>query len=416
MPDTVIKVENLSKLYHLGELRHQTNSFRDKVVGFFNKNRGPKRAETIWALRDVSFEVEEGEVLGIIGRNGAGKSTLLKTLSRITKPTSGYAKIYGRVGSLLEIGTGFHPELTGRENIYLNGAILGMKKQDIERRFDEIVAFAEIEKFLDTPVKRYSSGMYMRLAFAVAAHLEPDILVVDEVLAVGDVEFQKKCLNKVEDAASGGTTVLLVSHNMASVLSLSTKCLLLDRGKLLAQGEPQEVIRTYKRTFGKQPLGQTDLSEVEHYGNGKARFFSISTRAFSDSGAVLPFPVTGCDIEFVIVIRAHYRIESTTVALTIYDEMENRLIDVNSLTKGESLSLFENQQTVVKFYLKNVRLKPDVYTIGLWLGIKNVADIDGVRYAASFKMEPLKKDILYTAPFPGVYACEFDYAVLDTSH
>src|SRR5581483_8501340 len=190
------------------------------------------KRETFWALKDVSFEVKVGEALGIIGRNGAGKSTLLKILSRITRPTTGYADVYGRVGSLLEVGTGFHPELTGRENIYLNGAILGMTRRDIQRRFDEIVAFAEVENFLDTPVKRYSSGMYMRLAFAVAAHLEPEILVVDEVLAVGDAEFQKKCLGKMGDVAKEGRTVLFVSHNMNAVEHLCQRVLLFQSGRL----------------------------------------------------------------------------------------------------------------------------------------------------------------------------------------
>jgi lipopolysaccharide transport system ATP-binding protein len=188
--------------------------------------------EVLWALKDVSFSVAPGEVVGIVGRNGAGKSTLLKVLSRITKPTTGEVDLYGRVGSLLEVGTGFHPELTGRENIFLNGAILGMKRSHIERKFDEIVAFAEVEKFLDTPVKRYSSGMYVRLAFAVAAHLEPEILIVDEVLAVGDASFQKKCLGKIGDVAKDGRTVLFVSHNMAAVKALCTRAMLLDGGRV----------------------------------------------------------------------------------------------------------------------------------------------------------------------------------------
>ncbi|MBI3951593.1 MAG: ABC transporter ATP-binding protein, partial [Acidobacteria bacterium] len=200
---------------------------------------------TIWALRDVSFEIKQGEVVGIIGRNGAGKSTLLKILSRITEPTEGYAEIHGRVGSLLEVGTGFHPELTGRENIYLNGAILGMKRTEIERKFDEIVAFAEVEKFIDTPVKHYSSGMYLRLAFAVAAHLEPEILLVDEVLAVGDAAFQKKCLGKMEDIGAQGRTVLFVSHNMPAVSRLCRRAILLDEGSVLRDGASHQVISAY---------------------------------------------------------------------------------------------------------------------------------------------------------------------------
>jgi lipopolysaccharide transport system ATP-binding protein len=216
------------------------------VVSLFSGNRngnGPE--EHLWALKDVSFEVAAGDVVGLIGSNGAGKSTLLKILSRITEPTLGCAKLYGRVGSLLEVGTGFHPELTGRENIFLSGAILGMRRAEIARKFDEIVAFADIEQFIDTPVKRYSSGMYVRLAFAVAAHLEPEILLVDEVLAVGDASFQKKCLGKMGDIARAGRTVLFVSHNMTSIESLCTSCLLIKSGKVEAKGTPAEIVGRY---------------------------------------------------------------------------------------------------------------------------------------------------------------------------
>ena len=245
MSNTVIKVENLCKLYRLGELHTRTNSLRDKVTSFFKKDGNTKKIETIWALKDISFEIDKGEAIGIIGRNGAGKSTLLKILSRITKPTTGKARINGRTGSLLEVGTGFHPELTGRENIYLNGAILGMYKKEISRKFDEIVAFAEIEKFIDTPVKRYSSGMYVRLAFAVAAHLEPEILLVDEVLAVGDFAFQKKCLEKMEDVTDKGKTVLFVSHNLTAVRNLCKRTLFMDCGRKVDFGDTPGIITKY---------------------------------------------------------------------------------------------------------------------------------------------------------------------------
>jgi lipopolysaccharide transport system ATP-binding protein len=251
MNDTVIYVENLSKKYMIGALQRQPDTFRDVMIGglqnswqrissvFHSKGDGnahPQADYAIWALKDISLEIKRGEVVGIIGRNGAGKSTLLKILSRITEPTEGRAILDGRVGSLLEVGTGFHPELTGRENIYLNGTILGMHKAEIDRKFDEIVEFSEIEQFLDTPVKRYSSGMYVRLAFAVAAHLEPEILVVDEVLAVGDAAFQKKCLGKMEDVSKQGRTVLFVSHNMQAVQRLCTRCVLLKGGRLDMEG------------------------------------------------------------------------------------------------------------------------------------------------------------------------------------
>ena len=238
MSDIAIRVENLGKKYTIGanQARYQTvrESLSNAFHQSFRTNKGQKSTEenAIWALKDVNFEVKQGEVLGIIGRNGAGKSTLLKILARITKPTTGRIELNGRVGSLLEVGTGFHPELTGRENIYLSGAILGMRRQEIIRKFDEIVDFAEIEKFLDTPVKRYSSGMYMRLAFAVAAHLEPEILLVDEVLAVGDAEFQNKCLGKMGEVANEGRTVLFVSHNMTAVKTLCKKGMLIEKGKV----------------------------------------------------------------------------------------------------------------------------------------------------------------------------------------
>ncbi|HZU85993.1 MAG TPA: ABC transporter ATP-binding protein, partial [Anaerolineaceae bacterium] len=258
----VIQVQNLSKKYRIGEAQSQYRTLRDSLTSKFRR-RKPNPDTEIWALKDVSFEVEQGEVVGIIGRNGAGKSTLLKVLAHITRPTEGRVILHGRVGSLLEVGTGFHPELTGRENIYLNGAVLGMRKKEIERKFDEIVDFAEIEKFLDTPVKHYSSGMYMRLAFAVAAHLEPEILLVDEVLAVGDVAFQKKCLGKMGEVAQQGRTVLFVSHNMAAVQNLCNRAFLLRSGELVYSGKSQQTIMEYLRSQEKpveETPGVRDLS------------------------------------------------------------------------------------------------------------------------------------------------------------
>jgi lipopolysaccharide transport system ATP-binding protein len=254
---TVISVENLSKTYYLGQIG--TGTFANDMKLWWAKVRGKpnpllkigeadhgnRDGEELMALRDVSFTVQKGEILGIIGKNGAGKSTLLKILSRVTAPTSGAIKVKGRIASLLEVGTGFHPELTGRENTYLNGAILGMSRQEVARKFDEIVNFAEVEKFIDTPVKRYSSGMYVRLAFAVAAHLEPEILIVDEVLAVGDAEFQKKCLGKMGDVAREGRTVLFVSHNMVAIKSLCPKCIWLNEGEIQKMGNSAEIVQAY---------------------------------------------------------------------------------------------------------------------------------------------------------------------------
>jgi lipopolysaccharide transport system ATP-binding protein len=259
MGDIAIRAENLSKQYKIGKTAYRHDTLRDRLAHGLKDLILPRRqpgihntrSETFWALNDVSFEIKHGEVVGIIGGNGAGKSTLLKILSRITEPTKGRAEIYGRVGSLLEVGTGFHPELTGRENIYLNGAILGMKKVELDAKFEEIVDFAEIGQFIDTPVKRYSSGMYVRLAFAVAAHLEPEILIVDEVLAVGDVGFQKKCLGRMRDVAGHGRTVLFVSHNIAAVRSLCDRCLLLRQGVLQMEGPADVVVAHFNAQYEK---------------------------------------------------------------------------------------------------------------------------------------------------------------------
>lgn len=253
MSVNAIRVEDLGKRYRIGGPREEYKTLRDALAGvaraplgwFGRRVQDEESRDSVWALKDVSFEVEEGKAVGVIGRNGAGKSTLLKILSRVTDPTTGRVLVRGRVGSLLEVGTGFHAELTGRENIYMNGAILGMKRSDIRRRFDEIVAFAEVDRFLDTPVKRYSSGMYLRLAFAVAAHLDPEVLVVDEVLAVGDYGFQKKCLGKMGDSTRDGKTVLLVSHNMPSILNLCSSAVLLDEGRIAAAGGANDVVRAY---------------------------------------------------------------------------------------------------------------------------------------------------------------------------
>ncbi|RJQ25833.1 ATP-binding cassette domain-containing protein [Candidatus Parcubacteria bacterium] len=297
MSDTVIKVENLSKRYRIGA-KEGYKTFRETLVDaakapigklsrLFNRTSDlrPQTSDSIWALKDVSFEVRRGEVVGIIGRNGAGKSTLLKILSKITEPTSGRVELRGRVGSLLEVGTGFHPELTGHENIYLYGAILGMDRFEVTRKFDEIVAFAELEKFIDTPVKRYSSGMYMRLAFAVAAHLEPEILLVDEVLAVGDAEFQKKCLGKMDDVSKGGRTVLFVSHNMQAIQSLCKTTIRLHEGRIVASGDPILVVSGYLASATGM-ASEISWAESSAPGNDEIRllYISISDETGSSQG------------------------------------------------------------------------------------------------------------------------------------
>jgi homopolymeric O-antigen transport system ATP-binding protein len=284
MSDVAVRVRNVSKQYKIGA-RTRHNTLRDELVygvrSLVRKNRRSRSSaesdSTLWAVKDVSFDVRQGEVLGIIGRNGAGKSTLLKILSRITEPTTGRCEIYGRLGSLLEVGTGFHSELTGRENVYLNGAILGMRKGEIDRKFDEIVAFAEVEQFIDTPVKRYSSGMHVRLAFAVAAHLQPEILIIDEVLAVGDQSFQNKCLGKLGSVAKEGRTVLFVSHNLAAVANLCTSGIWIDHGHTRMRGDAKPIIEAYMKTSSGSARELRDRVDGQNTGehrkgSGDARF------------------------------------------------------------------------------------------------------------------------------------------------
>jgi len=315
MTDVAIRCRGLAKKYRIGE-RESYKALRDIITDAFaspfrrlrsalrhSSSSTPNEKPNIWALKDVSFEIKRGEVVGIIGRNGAGKSTLLKILSRITEPTHGHADIWGRVGSLLEVGTGFHPELTGRDNIFLNGAIMGMRKTEIARKFDEIVAFAEVEKFIDTPVKRYSSGMHVRLAFAVAAHLEPEILLVDEVLAVGDASFQKKCLNKMQSVSEHGRTVLFVSHNMSSVTRLCERTILLDAGSVTGDGPSHEVVSVYLKS-GVGTSAQREWDDVQKApGNDVVRLRAV--RIITESGEVtetvdIRHPI-GIEMEFDVL-------------------------------------------------------------------------------------------------------------------
>jgi lipopolysaccharide transport system ATP-binding protein len=292
MNDLAIQVEDLGKRYRIGGPRESYGTFRDSLIAAASaplralRGRGwGGQSRQFWALRDLSFEVRQGEALGIIGRNGAGKSTLLKILSRVTRPTTGRARIHGRVGSLLEVGTGFHPELSGRENIYLNGAVLGLKRAEIHKKFDAIVDFAGVEEFLETPVKRYSSGMYMRLAFSIAAHLEPEVLIVDEVLAVGDAAFQKKCLGKMEDVAGEGRTVLFVSHNMPAVTSLCRRAIHLSGGQLVDEGPPATVVQRYLES--EIALSSIPLAErQDRSGDGSARIISLRIESTEPDGII----------------------------------------------------------------------------------------------------------------------------------
>ena len=312
MSDVAIRVENLGKRYQLGRHAGQNSSsyrtlretLSDGARNLFRPDASSATTEEFWALHDVGFEVKQGDVVGIIGRNGAGKSTLLKILSRITDPTLGRVQITGRVASLLEVGTGFHQELTGRENIFLNGAILGMSRAEIKAKFDEIVAFSEVEKFLDTPVKRYSSGMYVRLAFAVAAHLEPEILIVDEVLAVGDAEFQKKCLGKMQQVAKGGRTVLFVSHSMPAVTRLCSRCLLLDAGGLVTDGPASEVAAFYLRSGQGLSTERCWPDAASTPGNSVARLRAarvLTSEGLAATEAVRVGDSVGVQIEFDVL-------------------------------------------------------------------------------------------------------------------
>lgn len=340
MGNIAICVRNLGKCYRIGLAKNRPETLRESVLSILHapfhylrtRLQPPDSKELLWALHEVSFAVHKGEVLGIVGQNGAGKSTLLKILSRITEPTKGWAKIYGRVGSLLEVGTGFHPELTGRENIYLNGAILGMRRAEVARKFDEIIDFAGIEKFLDTPVKRYSSGMFVRLAFAVAAHLEPEILIVDEVLAVGDVMFRKKCLGKMESISQAGRTVLLVSHNMEIIEHLCSRAILLDKGKIAIDGDPAKVIATYLQTnthysYNDQTYG-IDRNLLETCSHPDLRITDI--QLLSSSGAPLGTFETGDPLTIRIHYEAKRQFFSPAFAVFLKNEFGQEIFRVNT--------------------------------------------------------------------------------------
>jgi lipopolysaccharide transport system ATP-binding protein len=369
MNDFAIQTERLSKLYHIGHAQRRHNTLRDQLVyglkSIFRRDGRTNPDDALWALRDATFEVRRGEVLGLVGRNGAGKSTLLKLLSRITDPTEGWAKICGRVGSLLEVGTGFHSELTGRENIYLSGAILGMSKTEIDRKFDQIVDFAEIAKFIDTPVKRYSSGMYVRLAFAVAAHLESEILLVDEVLAVGDAAFQKKCLNQMGDVASQkGRTVLFVSHNMAMIENLCTRAIYLRNGTIAQDGEPSDVITSYLSELSKSSA-VTIADRKDRQGAGHVR--TIALELLDESGNAVGHPISGQHLVF----RLHYRCEpgkvlrNCRVSVTIHKAETPYFLLSTDLVDKTQLDL--QGEGVIDFIVKELPLTASTYDLSTYI-------------------------------------------------
>jgi lipopolysaccharide transport system ATP-binding protein len=366
-----IQAEDLSKQYRIGTSSARYETIRERITKVFTtpfhslKN---SKSKTIWALKDVSFTIKRGEVVGVIGRNGAGKSTLLKVLSRITEPTTGRARTYGRVGSLLEVGTGFHPELTGRENVYLNGAILGMKRAEIERKFDEIVAFAEIEKFLDTPVKRYSSGMYVRLAFAVAAHLEPEIMLVDEVLAVGDAAFQKKCLGKMGSIAGGGRTILFVSHNLGIIGQLCKQSLLLDRGRIAKIGPTPDVIHCYLNT---------SMPEAGFWSNSLKRMTETDITILSASILSEDRDQTGVvRYDEGLILEINYKVLNTirswALVFRIIDSVGRVVFtswDTDWLSHEEQTKLGQYRATC---YMPGKILRPGVYSITLEIRVPKI--------------------------------------------
>jgi len=393
MSKPIIQVENLSKQYRIGASEAAYGTFRESLSAAvkapfprFGRN-GNAPDETIWALKDVSFEVLPGEVVGIIGRNGAGKSTLLKILSRITEPTTGSVKLYGRVASLLEVGTGFHPELTGRENIYLNGAILGMARREIERKFDEIVSFAEVEKFIDTPVKRYSSGMYLRLAFAVAAHLDPEILMVDEVLAVGDASFQKKCLGKMGEVAHKGRTVLFVSHNMSAVNALCPKSILLHQGQVSTTGTSTDVISQYGQLSAARPEATVDFSmrTVERYGAKKfATWNSIILK--NSQGKPTSNLCMGESASFLLDLDIREPSDDFEIGVAINNLQDVSLHYLVSGWEGFS-SIPSRGSHQIEVGLPYVYLFPGDYQVNIWIALRGEFYDDAIHEALRFSVE-----------------------------
>ena len=414
MSNLAIKVENLSKRYRIGLVEERHDTFFGAISGWikspFKNYRRVKKLSSfsesaesediIWALKDVSFEVKKGEVLGIIGRNGAGKSTLLKILSRITEPTSGFAEIHGRISSLLEVGTGFHPELTGRENVYLNGTILGMTKSEIDRKFDEIVEFSGIEKFIETPVKRYSSGMRVRLAFSVAAHLEPEILLIDEVLAVGDAQFQRKCLGKMDTISKEGRTVLFVSHNMSAVKSLCGRGILLDLGALIVDREIGSVIHEYTNMSLGMYSKHVEVNQKQN---------DITLRTISISKEEI---ISGDSFELSFNFSKHDNMEYLVdLTFHIVDEYGN-LVFVGSTGKNNSSTNLKNGQIIATCNIPEFLMNEGVYSIHRLLFVKDHGTIIfELRDCFSFRIFPNKKQLGWMGKEEGIINPKLNWEV-----
>jgi lipopolysaccharide transport system ATP-binding protein len=396
MIDPIISVEHLSKRYIIGRQRDRRDALRHRLEGAL---RAPfawlrsrvaekrQRNDDFWALKNVSFDIKQGEVVGIIGRNGAGKSTLLKVLSRITEPTEGRIRLRGRVASLLEVGTGFHQELTGRENVFLNGAILGMSRAEIYRKFDEIVAFSEVERFLDTPVKRYSSGMYVRLAFAVAAHLEPEVLIVDEVLAVGDIEFQKKCLGKMGDVAHQGRTVLFVSHNLMAIKALCPKCIYLRNGSLVALADTNQIIDTYLSDTHRLQTDTSLRERPDRGGNGTARI--VGFYVVDNNRQKQPVLQSGSDYTFVMQYEtpaSRHAIRDVVGSIGINDGNGHTILLYRSSFANQNFDLFPHR-SLIECRVKDLNLAAGTYHINLFLSQGDREILDHVVDAAKVTVD-----------------------------
>ena len=384
-----ITVENLSKLYRLGH-GNREDMIREKIAAVlrapFGKPRPASGGDTVWALRDVSFAVAEGEVIGIVGRNGAGKSTLLKILSSITYPTSGRIKVRGRVASLLEVGTGFHEELSGRENIYLNGSILGMKKREVDAKMDAIIDFAGVARFIDTPIKRYSSGMRLRLGFAVAAHLDPDVLIIDEVLAVGDAAFQKKCLTVMEDLRKGGRTVLFVSHNMAAVENLCSRGIWIDSGQVRMDAATHDVIRAYMAAFTENQQTSSDLTGIQfRHGNGEIRYTGMGFLGLN--GQPQPLTRSGDSVKLRFFYKAQKPIPYPSFGFRLTTEMGTLVTDTSTWHHSLDIPEIPAGDGFLDLDIDFLNLLPGRYDFSLWItGIAGVI-YDGVENCARLEVE-----------------------------
>jgi len=395
-----VVVENLGKQYQLGHRESQRRTLREAIVETvrepmrrFRRLSGKDQNRAFWALREVSFLVEPGEVLGIIGRNGAGKSTLLKVLSQITEPTEGRVAVRGRVASLLEVGTGFHSELTGRENVYLNGAILGMSKAEIDRKFDEIVAFAGVEKFLDTAIKHFSSGMTVRLAFAVAAHLEPEILVVDEVLAVGDARFRAQCTRKMGEVARGGRTVFLVSHDMGAIENLSSRVLLLDEGRITQIGPPEQVIAAY---LSSTTQTVTDVSLVHRHGHSAQRTIARRLRILDKNGQPITAIPVGAAVTFELELASAETIHDMYISLHLHTLLGVRVTTLSSYyAAGQPIDV--SNLTIVRCTTPRMQLVPGMYHLVLGLATAG-GEIEKIEPVTTIEITP--RDIYGTGRVP----------------